>query len=71
MTNEAVRRNSQGCRPAGPVTASAIPVPNTGAVDARLTGPGSSGRRSSATPRKLVQVWLRMLLNFLSQGHAA
>jgi hypothetical protein len=22
-------------------------------------------------PRKLVQVWLRMLLNFLSQGHAA
>ena len=44
MTNEALCRNSQGCRPAGPVTASAIPVPNTPAVDAMITGPS---RRSS------------------------
>jgi hypothetical protein len=34
-------------------------------------GDGERDPGASATPRKLVQVWLRKLLNFLSQGHAA
>ena len=45
-TNDALCKKSQFWRPAGPVTASITPVPNTDAVSAMTTGPS---RRSSGT----------------------